>query len=843
MRSISLLGISILLCASSLRAQTPKKSTSSAIYHAVQKLNFLGSALYVAAHPDDENTRLISYLSNEVKARTAYLSLTRGDGGQNLIGPEIRELLGVLRTQELLAARRVDGGQQFFSRANDFGYSKHPDETLELWNKEAVLGDVVRIIRQFKPDVIVNRFDHRSPGSTHGHHTSSAMLSVEAFDLVNNPNAYPDQLGTLGTWQPKRLFFNTSWWFYGSQEKFEAADKSKMLHFDVGAYYPILGMSNNEIAALASSQHLCQGFGRLSTRGSENEYVELLKGDLPQNKADIFDGIDTSWSRIKGGMAIGTILDPIEANFNFKAPEKHLPQLIKAHQMLVGLEDGHWKSIKLKELEDIIAQVGGLYLEVSAAAANSYPGGEVELKIEAVNRSAANISIKSIAINSEKAINEATELGENRRVVLETILKIPDHTSYTSPYWLNEKGSLGMYQVRDPELIGKPETPRAFVAAFELDFEGYAMTMERPIIHRFAKPDRGEIYEPFEILPEATAGFGDKVIIFADGRPKKIPVTVKAHKDHAKGKVQFEHSPGWRVDAATQSFEIAKKGDEQVLIFTLTPPEGEDESYIAPIVRMGGKEIAKELVEIQYDHVPKQSVLLPSEAKVVRLNIQKMGENIGYIVGAGDDVPTSLEQMGYNVHLIDPRDIGEGTLDKYDAIVTGIRAYNVVEAMKFKQRFLLDYVKNGGNLVVQYNTSGRWNKQFENISPYPLKLSRDRVTDENSEVNILAKDHTLMNFPNAIDENDFDGWVQERGLYFPSEWDKAYTPILSMRDGDEPEKKGSLLVAPYGKGNYIYTGLSFFRELPAGVPGAYKLFANMLSIGKENVRSADNVKG
>ena len=843
MRLIYISLISLLFAFPNLNAQATKQHSTSEIYHAIQKLNFLGSALYIAAHPDDENTRLISYLSNHEKARTAYLSLTRGDGGQNLIGPELRELLGVLRTQELLAARSIDGGQQFFSRANDFGYSKHPDETLKIWNKEEVLGDVVRLIRQFQPDVIVNRFDHRSPGSTHGHHTSSAMLSVEAFDVVNDPKAYPEQLKTLATWQPKRLFFNTSWWFYGSQEKFEKADKSNMLSFDIGTYYPILGKSNNEIASLASSQHLCQGFGRLMTRGSQNEYIELLKGDLPADKNNLFDGVNTTWSRINGGEAIGSILKKVENNFNFTAPSTHLSELLQAHKILNGLAEGHWKSIKLKELEDIIMAISGLYLEASADTANAVFGEEVNVKIEALNRSNASIVLKSVAINSNLKVTESNPLNNNKKVNLETSFVVPNDAAFTSPYWLNNKGSLGMYRVKNEELIGKPETPRSFFAHFELDFEGYMMQIQKPVVHRYAKRDKGEIYEPFEILPFATARFNDKVLIFSDGSPKQIPITVKAHKDNAKGEVQFCFSEGWSVDQEFKSFDIQKKGDQQTLLFTLTPPSNEDESYISPIVKIDGQEISKELVEINYDHVPKQSILLPSEAKVVRLNIEKLGQHIGYIVGAGDDVPTSLEQMGYTVHLIDPLTISEGSLKKYDAVVTGIRAYNVVQELKFKQKYLLDYVEKGGNLIIQYNTAGRWDSQFENIAPYPLKLSRDRVTDENSAVSIIAKDHALVNFPNKITEEDFEGWVQERGLYFPNEWDNAFTPILSMKDSGETPKKGSLLVAPYGEGNYMYTGLSFFRELPAGVTGAYKLFSNMVSMGKAKVETAAKVKG
>lgn len=318
-------------------------------------------------------------------------------------------------------------------------------------------------------------------------------------------------------------------------------------------------------------------------------------------------------------------------------------------------------------------------------------------------------------------------------------MDIPQTASYSSPYWLNKKGTLGMYAVEDPNLIGKPETPSAFYAHFVLDFDGYPVTFKRPVIHRYSRPDKGELYRPFDILPEATASFKDKVMIFADGKSKKIPISVKAHRDSIKGEIVLSYSKGWRVDQESKPFEIAKKGDEQIIMFELTPPANEDESYISPIVKLNGKELTKELVTIAYDHVPIQSVLLPSEAKVVRLNIQKVGEHIGYIVGAGDKVPESLEQIGYQVHIIDPNSINEGTLQKYDAVVVGIRAYNVVQELKFKQKYLFDYVENGGNLVLQYNTAGRWATQFDNLAPYPMKLSRDRVTDENASVQIIAK--------------------------------------------------------------------------------------------------------
>ncbi|MET6990906.1 PIG-L family deacetylase [Sediminicola arcticus] len=823
----------ILFSTNLILAQLPKKSTTSDIYHSIQKLNFLGTALYIAAHPDDENTRLISYLSNEVKARTAYLSLTRGDGGQNLIGTELRELLGVLRTEELLAARRIDGGEQYFTRANDFGYSKHPDETLEIWNKEAVLGDVVWAIRNLKPDVIINRFDHRSPGSTHGHHTSSAMLSVEAFDLVNDKNAYPSQLALTETWQPKRLFFNTSWWFYGSEENFKNADKSKMLSLDVGVYYPLMGLSNNEIASMASSQHLCQGFGRVSSRGSEEEYIELLKGDLPLDKNNVFDGIDTSWSRVKGGQAIGELLYKVENNFNFKDPAIHLPKLMEAYKLLKNISDEHWKSIKTKELEDIISAVAGLYLEASSEVADAVPGSTITIDIEAVKRSTVNITLKGIEISGTPTtllpnLPLKTNIKENFKIDF----KIPENTKYTSPYWLSKKGSLGMYAVDDQKLIGKAETPIPFTTTFNLEIDGTPIALKSPIIHHYSKPDKGELYEPFAVLPKTTASINNKVNIFSDSESKEIPVQIRAGQDNIRGIVSLEVPKNWTVNPTKINVTIAQKGDESTVYFKVTPPNKESEGEITPRVTVNEHVYSQELVVINYDHIPKQSVLLPASVKVVRLNIEKKGENIGYIMGAGDDVPKSLEQIGYKVYPIDLISVQEGTLSKYDAIVVGIRAYNVVDALRFKQKYLLDYVKNGGNLIIQYNTSGRSGLDFPNLAPYKLTVSRDRVTDENSEVTILAKEHPIVNVPNKINASDFNGWVQERGLYFPNEWGTEFTPILSMQDKGDPVTNGSLLVAPYGKGNYIYTGLSFFRELPEGVAGAYKLFANMLSLGK-----------
>ncbi|MGN7514198.1 MAG: PIG-L family deacetylase [Allomuricauda sp.] len=824
-------------------AQKPDKLTSAELFHEIQKLNFLGTALYVAAHPDDENTSLISYLANHEKARTVYLSMTRGDGGQNLIGSELAELLGVLRTQELLAARHMDGGEQRFTRAIDFGFSKHPKETLKIWDKEKVLSDVVWAIRNIKPDVIINRFNHRTPGSTHGHHTSSAILSMEAFDLANNPNVYSDQLQWTTPWQPKRIFYNTSWWQYGSREKFAEADKSGMVKLDVGTYYPELGLSNNEIAAMARSQHLCQGFGRLTDRGSSDEYIELLKGDMPQNN-NVFEGINTTWSRVEGGEAVGNILYDVEENFDFQNPSKHIPELVKAYELLQEVEDEHWRTLKSEELKKIILAAAGLYLEASSASASATPGSQTVINIETINRSSPSVTLKQIEIiGADAKLTPNKVLADNQRENFEISFKVPENISYTSPYWLNKPGTLGTYTVTDQSLIGKPETPSAFKAIFTVEIDGVEIPFEKSVVHRYSRPDRGELYEPFAILPDVTSKIDEKVLIFANADTKEVQVKIRAGKNDVSGTVALNHPSGWVVSPSSIPFSISQKGEEISVAFNVTPPDMESEGKLEPKITMGNKVYDKELVEIDYDHIPKQSVLLPSEAKVVRMDIKKSGEHIAYIMGAGDNVPESLEQIGYQVHLVDPNDIQNGDLDKYDAVVVGIRAYNVVGALKFKQPVLFDYVERGGTMIVQYNTAGRWASQFENIAPYDVTLSRDRVTDENAEVKILAPNNSLVNFPNAITEKDFDGWVQERGLYFPSEWSSEFTPILSMKDEGETDKQGSLIVAPYGEGHYIYTGLSFFRELPVGVSGAYKLFANMLSVGKDEVKRDSNVKG
>ena len=812
-------------------SQRPAKPNSVEIYNQIQKLNFLGSVLYIAAHPDDENTRLISYLSNEKKARTGYLSLTRGDGGQNLIGPELRELLGVIRTQELIEARKIDGGEQFFSRANDFGFSKNPDETLQIWDKDQVMSDVIWAIRKFQPDVIINRFDHRSPGTTHGHHTASAMLSFDAFDMANDKTVFPNQLSLVTTWQPKRLFFNTSWWFYGSKEKFEKADKSNLSKLQTGVYYQSVGKSNQEIAALSRSCHQSQGFGNTGTRGEEDEYLEFLKGENITDKTNLFEGIDTSWNRLNGGNAIGAILNAVEKNFDFKNPSASIPELVKAYELIQKLDNQHWKTVKTEEIKKIIVACSGLYLEAVAESQSVSTGNSIKIKLEAINRSSVPMkwkSTNSFPENEEDFIS--IDLKNNTLYNSSLTLKVPDNVNYTSPYWLKEKGTVGMYRVDEQQNIGIPDVLRQAKVAFEIEINGVTIPFERNIVYKYNDDVKGEVYQPLDVIPAVTSAITEKVYVFNSSKSQTVTVKIKAGKENVNGKIELELPTNWSVSPKEMPFKLTKKDEEQLAVFSVSPSKEASEIVIKSKITVDNQVFDNEKIEINYPHIYKQIVLKPSEAKAFKVDIKIKNEKIAYIMGAGDEVPKSLKQMGYEVEIIKPEEISATRLLNFDVVMTGIRAYNTISELAFKQSILLDFVKNGKTMIVQYNTLD--DLVTPTIAPFSLKLSRDRVTEENAEVRFLAPEHSILNYPNKITTSDFNGWKQEQGLYYPNEWDKNFTAILSANDKGEKPKDGAILVTKYGKGNYIYTGLSFFRELPEGVIGAYRLMANMISIGK-----------
>lgn len=818
--SIFLLFIATVL-PEALKAQKPAKPNPADLHLAIKKLNVLGTVLYVAAHPDDENTRMISYLRNAKLYDVTYLSLTRGDGGQNLIGPEMRELLGVLRTQELLMARSVDGGKQMFTRANDFGFSKSPEETLRFWDKEAVLSDVVWAYRQVKPDVVINRFYHDKKYDTHGHHTASAMLSVEAFDLSGKTDVYPEQLKHTEPWQARRQFFNTSWFFYGSQEAFAKVDKSTLWPVDIGVYLPLKGKSNNEVASESRSMHRCQGFGSLTSRGESLDYLDFIKGDKPTTQ-DIFEGINTTWTRVPGGEPVGRILAQIDQEFRSDDPAASVPDLLTAMKMIQSLPEGYWKQRKLTEIREVIRGCLGLYLESTASEPTATPGDPVKVRLEIINRSQHTVQLNGLNVRPSLFDTlPVYTLGNNKGWVLEKTVRIAQNAGFTSPYWLQNPATLGMYAVEDQLLRGLPETPRYATVAWELTINGVPMTFETDLAWKTGEPAIGEVWRPFEVLPPVFVSFTEPSYIFTQ-KEQEVQVVVKAGKDNVSGVV--------RVGKMSQPFALKKKEEEKTLHFVVKAENGQHDSMLEAVAEVEGQQYSRKLVTIQYDHIPQQSVLLSSATSAHRVDLKVKAKTVGYYPGAGDDIPAALRQMGCQVKVLESKDMDLAVLSKLDAIVMGIRAYNTKDDLKVHHARLMEYVQNGGTLVVQYNTTG--DLVVKDLAPFPLKLSRARVTDETAEIRFLNAGHPILNTPNKISQKDFEGWVQERGLYFPGEWDPAFTPILSANDPGEKISDGPLLVAQYGKGYYIYTGLSFFRELPAGVPGAYRLFANLISVGK-----------
>lgn len=828
-----LLVASIFFFGTNAKAQAPKKLNAAEIKQALNKLEVLGSVLYVAAHPDDENTRLIAYMANERKMRTAYMAMTRGDGGQNLVGTDIREYLGIIRTQELLAARRRDGGEQFFTRTNDFGFSKDPDETFNTWDRDDALADVVWNIRRFKPDVIIARFDTtRVPGGRmHGHHTASALLAMEAFDIANDPSVYPEQLEFVAPWQPKGLYWNT--YNFGGNNSGSFAGEPGYFELDLGAYNELLGKSYDEISAISRSQHKSQGFGSTGRRGELREYIKLWKGETPKN--DAFENIDQTWSRVEGGKSIGALIAKANKDFNLENPAAIVPTLMKARQALSGIKDEYWKQVKLAELDLVIKSALGLYLEVTASNYSAVPGEEIGLSYEAVNRSNVSVQLNSVSVKALAAeINPKAALANNKKFTQQGRYQVPADMPYSQPYWLEEEASLGMYKVTNQQLRGIAENTAAMHAVFNLSIDGVPFQYKTGVVYKRNDRVKGEFYRPFVITPPVMANIKESVLVFPDNEPKTVNVVVKSGRTNVSGTVKLNLPSGWKSNPESVDYDLKGKNEELSVAFSVLPPAGSQEAYIGVEASYNGVTYDRGLKVLDYDHIPIQTIFPKSNTKVVRVDIQRTSQYVGYIMGSGDAIPESLEQVGYNVTILDPNNITTESLEAFDAVIVGVRAYNTIERMSVVQPRLMDYVNAGGTVITQYNTSMR---NQPAIGPYPFSISRDRVTVEEADIRILAPDHPIINGPNKITSKDFEGWVQERGLYFPNKWDEKYTPILSSNDPGETPKNGGLLVAEYGEGYFVYTGYSWFRELPAGVSGAFRIFTNMISLGKEKPKS------
>ena len=807
-------------------AQAPHALSSSEILMGLEKLNVLASVLYIAAHPDDENTRLLAYLAKGKLYRTGYLSITRGDGGQNLVGNEQGVELGLVRTQELLSARRIDGAEQFFSRAFDFGFSKSTDEALTFWNKDKILSDVVWVIRKFHPDIIITRFPQDNRAG-HGHHSASAVLAVEAFTAAADPSKFPEQLKYVKPWQAKRVLWNT-FNFGGNNTTSEEQFK-----IDVGVYNPILARGYGEIASESRSQHKSQGFGGLLQRGAAPEYFSVWKGDAP--KKDLLDGVDVSWNRVKGGNAIKQQVDTIIRKYSLFEPGKSVKALVELYKSVEALDDDYWKPQKLKEIQQLIEASCALWIEATTTEHLAVQSATLPVTFFMNNRNGNNITIKRIRLqNIDTVLNRSLE--SNTNIEFGKAINIPDTFPLTQPYWLVNQMSKGSFDVRNQLLIGNADNEAAFNARFTIDIEGREFEIMRPVKQKFSDPVKGELYEPLVVVSPLLITVDKSLLVSATPVSQTMHFSVRALKDIIAPKFTVSESKQWTAEkTGTVALPKLDKGSETDFPVSIKPVVKEranGSQIITGSVDGNGETFSNALHTINYDHIPDINYFKTPAVNIVTLDLKIAGKKIGYIEGAGDYVPAALIQMGYEVTLLNDNNLANLNLSQFDAIVSGVRAYNVRESLNANYSKLMQYIEEGGNLIVQYNTSSQAGPVKARIGPYPFTISRNRVTDEKAEMKILKPGSQVLNFPNKIVAADFEGWVQERSIYHAQNWDSHYETIFSLHDADEPADEGSLIIAKYGKGTFVYTGLVFYRELPAGIPGAYRLLANLIALNK-----------
>ena len=803
------------------------------VKHGIEKLQRLGSVLMIAAHPDDENTAMLAYLAKGRKMRTAYLSLTRGEGGQNLIGAEQGPLMGLIRTQELLAARRIDGAEQFFSRAIDFGFSKTADETLAKWGRQAVLSDAVWVIRRFQPDVVLLRFSG-TPRDGHGQHQASAIIGKEAFTAAADPNRFPEQLKYVKPWQAKRLYFNV--FSFNRQMEQEAEALQGRITVDAGQYDPELGMSYGEIAGISRSQHRSQGMGAAERKGPMPQYFTWVAGD--KATSDLFDGIDTTWSRVSGGGAdVGAMLATADKSFDVEKPEATVPALLAARRKIAELaKQQQWAKFKLSELDELIAEAAGLWFDVSTPQQIFTAGGAMKLQVNALNRSRLPVSLTRLQVNGGPAMTDAKTLEFNKPMQLPYEVPLAQG-SYNQPFWLRAQPGETMYKIADQLLIGVPDLGSGYTAHASLTVSGEAIGIERPVVNRYVDQVRGELTRPVIVAPVVAVGFSERSLVFPSAAARQIEVQLRANQGSVSGELRIEAPAGWRVQPPARQFSIDDAGAMEIAQFTVTPPAKDSAGDLRAVAKVGGVDIHNDMRIIDYEHIPAQTVFNESRAAVVRTDARTLAKRVGYVMGAGDDVPAALRQLGVDVTFLTSDDLARTELSGFDAIVTGVRAYNVRKDLRANQTRLLDYVQKGGTLIVQYNVApGGFNagnpRLLDKIGPYPMQVSGDRVTVESAPLKPTRPDQFLLQAPNHISERDYEGWVQERGLYFARTWDPHYTPLWETSDPGEKPSQGATLYTRYGKGVYIFSPMSWFRQLPAGVPGAYRLFANLLSAGK-----------
>lgn len=821
MRNLFFSVLCLLICTSN--AQQVQWNASRILLE-IEKLNTTASVLYIAAHPDDENTRLITYLANEKRVRTGYLSLTRGDGGQNLVGEEQGAYLGVIRTQELLAARRLDGGEQFFTRAVDFGYSKTASETFTKWPKDSILSDMVWVIRNFKPDIIITRFpaDDRAG---HGHHTASAMLAEEAFEAAADPTRFPEQLAYVSVWKTQRLYWNNSTWWDKDLPTKIANGSPELAVFDVGGYNVLLGKSYGEIAAESRTNHKSQGFGSAPTRGEQKEYLELKKGNAFTNN-DIFSGIQTGWERYRQGADLQFMIADIINHYDVSYPEKSIDALLKVYAYLKTIPEDQLIVYKKEQVKKIIVACLGLWIEPVTDKDIVANGDALKIVSTALKRNNYPISLESISVlGNDYKSGEILPAGINQMDTFNII--VPEGIS-SSPYWLNGDYE-GIFNVTDRKLIGKAENDPVILFTYHIKIGDETFAFNRGVVYKETDAVKGEIYKPLAVVPRAVVSASSYNVLFTDNNPEQLQLSIKSFAaDTLNGRV---HLFGNKINTTAQSFTILKNGSTAAVNFDITAPA--EPGVKTTTVQMLSDnanavlgEPAKKITIIEYDHIPRQVIVEDVKVKVAKFDAAPCTKKIVYIDGAGDLVDESLSQIGLHITTIKPEAMTAELLSQYDVVIIGVRAYNTSKAIADNQQMLMNYVNAGGLVIAQYSTN--WDMYTDQIGPYPFKITRNRVTDENSPVEFVLPEHRLLNFPNKITTADFTGWVQERGIYFVGEPDAAYQAPLAFTDPNEKAQTGGLIVADYGKGAFIYTGLAFFRELPAGVPGAYRLMLNMI---------------
>lgn len=817
--TILFLGFSVIFCS----AQQFRPAKSSDIFRELKTLQHIPKVLYLAAHPDDENTGLLSWLVNEENVETAYLSLTRGDGGQNLLGTEQGAALGLIRTHELLEARKLDGAQQFFTRAIDFGFSKNTDDTFKQWDADSITADVVWAIRKFRPDVIICRFPPTAAAG-HGQHAASAVVAEKAFKAAGDKNMFPNQLKYVSVWQPKRLLWNT--FRFGSVN----TTAENQLKITVGQYDAQLGMGYGELAGLSRSLHKSQGAGTQSIAGIRSEYFTHYAGEPA--KTSLFDGLAKNWAS-KGIPEIDLVLSKIVLAFNFNKPDLSLPALLAVRKKIALLKDVNLKKDKLKSIDNIILSCAGFMGEVVTNQSEAVAGDNYNFRLNLISRATDVVVEKINWLNTSESINR--NLSNDSLITFENKIQIPNNASLTEPYWMEKPSkNPATFSVTNDTLIGLPEAESPLMVKLFLKIGSERFEVNLPLSYKKLDPVKGDVVEPLRIVPAVEIKFAESVYFANDKEDLTVKLRIRANKDVINGKVILKF-----VNELVQSVTVDHVDLKASEISNISVPISKEilakiklnRSVVQAslVTEMGQYNKSQQL--IQYAHLPVLQYFVPATAWLLKGDIKVMAKKIGYIPGAGDLIPEFLRQAGLQVDvLVETEILNPAKLASYDALVTGVRVINTEKKIKNWQVALRSYVENGGTIVMQYNTTQ--DMALQDFGVYPFNIGGKRVTEENAEVKILNPELRLLNYPNKITTEDFKGWVQERGAYFPDKWDKNYEPLFEMHDTGEEPLQGSTLYAKYGKGNFIYTPLAFFRQLPAANVGAARLFFNFISASK-----------